>query len=180
MKIKKGSLHYKAYKSTYEIFPDSDDRVPEITTLCQYMGRLALAPFYWLCWVGFVILAFSIVVIPVTIIRGLSGQKPEYGLLDVPIDSSDFIPYQLPKIAGITIYPWYLVILIALGYFYYQYSKVALTGVGIVVAIAIVVVLIVRFFDSEMWNLIKTYYSDKKRKICRRIEFISDESGNTN
>ncbi len=177
MDINKESWHYKAYASTY------DKDVPSVTTLCQYIRRLAIAPFFWIFGLALVAIVFVIWSIPLTIFEGLGGQKPKEGLLDIPLEGKEFTSYQLPRIVGITVYPWYLVILIFLGYLYCQHPKITLIGVGIIGVVIVVITLIIWFFNTEIWNLIKTHYDDQKKRICRRVEFVSDkpdESGKSN
>ena len=171
MKINRKTWHYRAYASTY-----LDDNLPDTTTLCQYIRRLLITPFYWIFMVAFLAVGF-IMSFFVIIYRAFIGQRPTEVL---SLNDEDFTSYKLPKIAGITIYPWYLIILIAFGYLCYQYTKTTLTGVGIIGIVIVIIVLILWFFDTETWSLIKTGYNDQKRKVCRRVEFVSDESGENN
>jgi len=175
MKIDRKTWHYRAYASTY-----LDDNLPDTTTLCQYVPRLLIAPLYWIIMIVCLVIAF-IISFFVIIYKASVGQRP---MEIISLDDGDFTSYRLPKVAGITIYPLGLIVLIILGYLgyfsYHQNPGLTLTGVGIICVIVVAIVLILWFFDTEAWNLIKTYCKDQKRKVCRRVEFVSDESGENN
>ncbi len=175
MKINRNTWRYKAYASTY-----LDGDIPDTTTLCQYVRRLLVTPFYWILMIAFLAAAF-IMSFFVIIYKVFIGQRPTEVL---SLNNDDFTSYQLPKIAGKIIYPWYLIVFIAFGYLGYfscrQYPVSTLIGVGVICAIVVVIVLILWFFNTETWNLIKIYYKDQKQKVCRRVEFVSDESGENN
>jgi hypothetical protein len=191
MIINTSSWHYKIYNYTYGL-----GEPPKQTNLCQYVRRLALAPF--------ILTVFGLISIFVaTLVVCIFIMAPLVGYLPTSLNPIKIYDYETPleKYQGLPVgkgywsfqlYPWHVILVglfiagnVAMVHHFGWHSVVIECQVfGYLIGLPALVFGIVWWyvhhddFEFETGRLISAYLSAKKQKVCPVVKFQSSKQEN--